>query len=103
MHQMATSPKETAQPPTWILLSISDRMKEDNISRYHDRQPDPETLRCRSSTVVKAPMRLTRYEQKMIYGTNEITGLLPMGYLSFKSELMASMERFLQPAMRLQR
>jgi hypothetical protein len=57
---------------------------------YHDRQPDPETLRWSSSTVVNAPIRLTRYEQKIRDGKKEILGLHPMGYLALRSELIAT-------------
>lgn len=34
-------------------------------------------------------MRLTRYEQNIKYGVNEIGGRLPIGYLALKSALMA--------------
>jgi hypothetical protein len=61
------------------------------MNTHHDRQPDPETLRWSSSTVVNAPIRLTRYEQKIKYGTKEIGGLLPMGYFVLRSELMMSL------------
>lgn len=54
---------------------------------HHVLQPEPDTLRCSSSTVVMDPIRLTRYEQKMRYGTNEIFGLLPIGYLAMSSGL----------------
>jgi hypothetical protein len=44
-----------------------------------------------NSTVVNAPMRLVRYEQKIRYGTKEIPGLLPIGYFSLiRSKFMAT-------------
>jgi hypothetical protein len=62
------------------------------MNTNHDLQPPPDTLRWRSSTVVKAPMRLTKYEQNIMYGVKCIVGLVPIGYFALISELMTTFE-----------
>jgi hypothetical protein len=74
------------------------------ILATHDAlHPEPDTRRCNSSTVVIDPVKLTRYEQIMIYGTYEIFGLLPMGYLAMSSGLGLMMGDLGDHGYRLQR